>query len=350
MKVASATLFILMASVGLSNKVAAQTLRILVPAYANPCCDGGPEMWENLVAVASSPDRNFELFVIFNPLNGPGTAVDPNYLQSDGSGPLPELHAAGAIVQGYVASNYSQVSLQTLKEQIDVYFAGFWAGHVDGIFIDEMSADIATTGYYQELTNYVKSISPQARVIGNPGYFEFSNPSSQNQFSPQQYVNSVDTIITFENTNIEYTTNYSPDTVLSGLPCHKTGHIIHTLSSLSTDTLNLVANRGAGFVYATTGVLNTPYDQDALGKLTGPTGLAQLVAQVNATRFVLGDANGDCLVNNLDISGFILALTDPAAFRGRYPFVDYHQVLDFNGDSQFNNLDIGGFVQLLSGN
>lgn len=57
---------------------------------------------------------------------------------------------------------------------------------------------------------------------------------------------------------------------------------------------------------------------------------------------VLGDANGDGVLNNLDIAGFVAALTGS-------PDDDLQWVLDGNFDYQFNNLDINPFVDALTG-
>lgn len=64
---------------------------------------------------------------------------------------------------------------------------------------------------------------------------------------------------------------------------------------------------------------------------------------------VLGDANNDGGFDNLDISSFVQALTDPAAYAAAYPDVDPDVVLDMNGDGVFNNQDIAGFVAALTG-
>lgn len=59
--------------------------------------------------------------------------------------------------------------------------------------------------------------------------------------------------------------------------------------------------------------------------------------------FAMGDANADGTVNNLDIGGFIQALTNKAGFDAGSS-VPADQLFDFNADGVFNNLDIGGFL------
>ncbi|MGD8454477.1 MAG: FG-GAP-like repeat-containing protein [Phycisphaerae bacterium] len=63
--------------------------------------------------------------------------------------------------------------------------------------------------------------------------------------------------------------------------------------------------------------------------------------------YAVGDLNCDGIVNNFDISPFILALTDPTTYAQRYPNCD-RLLADINGDTEVNNFDIAPFVQLLA--
>ena len=78
-----------------SNGAAAAPIDLLVPAYANPCCNDGPAIWTALIDAAGDPALNLKVNVIFNPASGPGTAVDPNYVGPTGSNVLPLLRGAG---------------------------------------------------------------------------------------------------------------------------------------------------------------------------------------------------------------------------------------------------------------
>ncbi len=62
-----------------------------------------------------------------------------------------------------------------------------------------------------------------------------------------------------------------------------------------------------------------------------------------------GDADGNGVVNNVDIASFVLALTNPGAYAKANPGVDPDVVLDMNCDGMFSNLDIAGFVATLTG-
>ena len=62
---------------------------------------------------------------------------------------------------------------------------------------------------------------------------------------------------------------------------------------------------------------------------------------------LLGDANGDRVVNNLDIGGFAVALFSRSMYSAMFPDSLPEVVLDMNDDGQFNNLDISGFAAAL---
>ena len=62
---------------------------------------------------------------------------------------------------------------------------------------------------------------------------------------------------------------------------------------------------------------------------------------------ILGDANGDTVVDFNDIEPLVLALFDRAAYEQLYPGIDADCVLDINGDGQLDFGDIEPFVDLL---
>ena len=62
---------------------------------------------------------------------------------------------------------------------------------------------------------------------------------------------------------------------------------------------------------------------------------------------LLGDANGDGIVNNLDSMAFATALFNRSLYVSMYPNLDPDVVLDMNGSGELNNLDINGFAAAL---
>ena len=73
------------------------------------------------------------------------------------------------------------------------------------------------------------------------------------------------------------------------------------------------------------------------------------IARLSTVSDVLvGDMNGDGVIDFLDISPFIVALSDPAAYQASFN-LDADVSGDTNGDGVFDFLDISGFIVLLSG-
>lgn len=99
-----------------------------------------------------------------------------------------------------------------------------------------------------------------------------------------------------------------------------------------------------GFNVASTGTS----DGWAIVFPTGPAAdVPTLTVEWRLPSFVLGDANGDGLVNNDDIGALVLALLSPADYAIQFPGINADEVLDFTGDGSFDNLDIGGFLAAL---
>ncbi len=67
---------------------------------------------------------------------------------------------------------------------------------------------------------------------------------------------------------------------------------------------------------------------------------------VTVTSGLIGDMNGDGVVDTGDVAPFVLALTDPAAYEAQYG-IDPALVGDINQDGSFDTGDVAAFVQLL---
>ena len=62
---------------------------------------------------------------------------------------------------------------------------------------------------------------------------------------------------------------------------------------------------------------------------------------------LLGDVNGDDLLDKYDVDLFVAALVDPLGYAEAYPELDRIQRCDVNGDGVVDALDLEGFVDLL---
>ncbi|MGD9582551.1 MAG: spherulation-specific family 4 protein [Lysobacterales bacterium] len=252
---------------GLLLSPSARALELLVPAYANPCCNDGPAMWSSLVNSAQGHGGNIQ--IILNPANGPGAVpIDPNYVNALGQGALIDFRSAGGITYGYVPTGFAQRPISEVEADIDTYYsAAYWRGvgvQIQGIFIDEMSNDLAKVPYYQALRDHVHSKSSLARVIGNPGTGFVNNPSQQALFTANDYLLSVDTLMNFEGAGSDYRAGLPSPPWIGSFPSKRFAHVIYaeTLPAAMMQDLMLAVQRNAGFVFITDDVLQpNPYDQ-----------------------------------------------------------------------------------------
>lgn len=247
------------------GKCLATSARLLVPAYGNPCCGGGPAMWEQLTDTASV--MGSDLLVILNPASGPGTGmIDPNYVNVSGQGPFIDFRNAGGVAIGYVRTDWAARSLDEVQSEIDLYFdPAYWRGagvQIQGIFFDEMSNDLADVGYYQTLRDYVRNHAQAAIVVGNPGTSFVNNPSGQSIWSVSDYAEAADTLVTFESTANEYFESYSPPSWLEAYPAERFGNIVYGVATAAQmlNGMSLARQRKAGYAYLTDDVLANPYD------------------------------------------------------------------------------------------
>lgn len=89
--------------------------------------------------------------------------------------------------------------------------------------------------------------------------------------------------------------------------------------------------------------VNQSYDQNELVLLVEDDVL------LLAKYVLLGDMDGNDILNAYDIDGFILALQDPEGYEDQYPGLDRVKRGDCNRDGIFNAYDIDAFIQLLAG-
>ncbi|MEM6256856.1 MAG: PEP-CTERM sorting domain-containing protein [Planctomycetota bacterium] len=64
---------------------------------------------------------------------------------------------------------------------------------------------------------------------------------------------------------------------------------------------------------------------------------------------ILGDLNGDGVLDDNDINPFVQALVDPTTYAATFAELNPDDLGDFNDDGVLNNLDIFGFVNALTG-
>jgi hypothetical protein len=239
--------------------------KLLVPAYANPCCANGPALWTAVNAFAAAYPS--QLGVIFNPASGPGTSpVDPNYVDNTGHGPLVDLLATGASVYGYVATTNATKPIANAKAEIALYYDNsYWRGqsiHLSGIFFDEMSNDLANVAYYQALRDAVRQQDAAAYIIGNPGLSGTINPSNQTTYTAGDYGTVFNAIVVFEDYESLFADGYTAPTWQNDNGAAQLAMIVHTTPDVvgMQETMSRAFTRSATWLYITDAIEPNPYD------------------------------------------------------------------------------------------
>lgn len=238
--------------------------KLLVPAYANPCCAGGPALWAGVNAFAAAQAQ--QIGVVFNPASGPGPSpVDPNYVDATGHGALVDLLATGAPVYGYVATTNATKPLATAQSEIALYYdSSYWRGqpiHLAGIFFDEMSNDLANVGYYQTLRDAVRAHDANAYLIGNPGVSDTINPSNQTTYSDADFGSVFNAVLVFENYDNVFGSGYTAPTWQNANGAAQLAMVVHT----TPDALHMryamsrAFARGSLWLYITDATEPNPY-------------------------------------------------------------------------------------------
>ena len=166
---------------------AASATQLLVPAYFYPSFDPAQNSWNDLTAAAAS---GANVTAIMNPDNRPGAALNSDY-----AGAISGFRAAGGKVLGYVYTCYGGTScvsgLPPSRTAADVLadarrYADWYS--VDGIFLDQMSNQLAALPFYQTVAQGLRSARPGGLIVGNPG-----------TSIPADYLGVADTLVTLEN-------------------------------------------------------------------------------------------------------------------------------------------------------
>jgi hypothetical protein len=179
---------------------------------------------------------------VFNPYNGPGSAVSSFY-QTE----IYNARTWGVKVIGYVHTQYGQRSLTDVLNDIDTYFD--WYDQVGGIFVDEASNRCSRISYYQTIYDHIKTLDPSATVVVNPG-----------GLTQECYVSVADILLNFEDVYSAYTT-WKPMGWEQNYPANKFWHLIFSTSSRRmSNAVNLAKSRNAGWIYVTPDTLPNPWD------------------------------------------------------------------------------------------
>lgn len=204
-------------------------LRQLVPAYFAP---GAPQGWDALLAGTPPGVAT----VIVNPANGPGGAADPGYARI-----VAAARAGDIEVVGYVHTRFGARPVAEVAADVERYRE--WYG-IDGIFMDEASAEAADLPYYRELAALV-----EGTVILNPG-----------RVPDEGYADVADVVVTFEGTRAVYADASFPAwTTERGAA--RFAHLVYEAAGAEPGSVERVAaKRNAANVYVTDDAGANPWD------------------------------------------------------------------------------------------
>lgn len=152
--------------------------------------------------------------------------------------------------------------------------------------------------------------------------------------------------VIFENGDLVF--NRAVDQILFNLSPQSPSVISGMFSAADVLTTRPVVGTPAIFAFAEQLGLNPAADLDMLELALCSNAQACVQDWAIGNQTLPGDMNCDGFVTVADIGGFVLALTDPAAYEAAYPDCNPF-VADINGDHQVTVSDIGPFVLLLTG-
>lgn len=221
-------------------------LSVVVPSYIYPAASGSA--WDTVVA---HPLRSNEIdrIMIVNPSSGPGADARPEYRHI-----VEAAQRSGNKVYGYISTRYGKVDAQTVHREIDEYIKWY---KVDGIFVDEVSADAQEVArYYQPVATFITSAIRGGGVILNAGTYPDASYAAIKV--PKQ---SKLQIVVFENSYASFTAaSFTVPAWIRNYPPWMFMNIVYDAPAQDVDrVLELSVKRGVGTVYVTDQTMPDPY-------------------------------------------------------------------------------------------
>jgi hypothetical protein len=283
--------------------------QIAIASYINPL--GDPASWERLLAY----DTNKVSVLVANILNGPDYVVDDSWKSV-----IDQAASQGKKILGYVRTGYLGVSQQQFTTRLGSRGLADWASQIEqdidkwyelygsslgGIFFDEGWPECGDNNIYADLYAYIDDYTKRK----HPGTYTVLNPGSP---IAQCYEDTMDTLLTFENTYETYQNSFVPNGWTPQDP-RKIWHIIYNVpQDQIASVAALASDRNIGLIEITDDVAPNPYDnlpsdaymQAVIGAVSGGTPLIKGPADV--TSFYVAGLPGDVTVAASDYSSVTL--------------------------------------------
>jgi hypothetical protein len=204
---------------------------IIVPFYLYP---SNTAIQPLLTGKSQNP--HVPMRVILNPNSGPGTTIDPTYVNA-----AQKLKQAGITVLGYVHTSYGKRPIADIEREINQWFSWY---QPDGIFLDEMALNHS---YYSAITAYAKNKGAKV-VVGNPG--TNIDPSA---------AADVDSLIIFEKSSLPSLNQFS-NWQNAKVPPTQLGFLSYHIAQLPGKTYLQQISPLFGWIYITQDNLPNPWD------------------------------------------------------------------------------------------
>jgi hypothetical protein len=207
---------------------------LVVPAYFHPAAE--PQLWGRLADLAW-----ILRCVIVNVHDGPGDEVDPCYTSA-----VDRVRASRVRLVGYVDTDYGQRTATEIVADVEAYHQHYG---ITGVFLDQVSAELAELDHYAEIVRAVRAAGA-AFVALNPG----THPHPG-------YLDLANLTVTFEGPWADYAHLVVPSW-LDRYPPARVAHLVHSLPRDAFDRgLELVRSRGAGSGFLTDSSGGNPWDR-----------------------------------------------------------------------------------------
>lgn len=215
----------------------------LIPAYFSPTSS-----LFNTIISEKQAHPDVPIAVILNVTgSGPGTAANSSYTTL-----MDNLRTAGVIRLGYVETNYAEVPMTVVEQEIgrwwDFYNAGTALGsrRVSGIYFGHMSNQLANQSYYESLNTTAKITRGFNCSAGGAGINV-----------PTSFLGNVaDTVVVYEGLGKPLPQNYS---LYDAANNNAIGLIPLGIASLDTGWMGQISAY-AGWLYMTNDAGSNPYD------------------------------------------------------------------------------------------
>ncbi|MBC7560142.1 MAG: spherulation-specific family 4 protein [Dermatophilaceae bacterium] len=205
---------------------------LVVPAYFDPIREAAE--WSQVTARASAVR-----LVVLNPSNGPGPGRQGSYADL-----TDQLRATGIRRIGYVNTDYGTRPPGEVHDDCKAFRDWY---DVDGVFLDQVTSDVAGLDAYERYVRDARSLGCR-KVVLNPGVYPH-----------RAYFDLANLVVTFDGNLEMHRTLQVPDWATSLAP-QRFCHLVYGVpESEIGDVRRRAASSHAGALYITDGLAPNPW-------------------------------------------------------------------------------------------